>query len=38
MAVGMISKDASIKNLYQKKVITHEVAAEHMRNPDLLRR
>lgn len=36
MSAGMISKDASIKNLYQKKMITRECAAEHMRNPDLL--
>jgi twitching motility protein PilT len=36
MAQGMISKDASIKNLYQKKIITREIAAEHMRNPELL--
>jgi twitching motility protein PilT len=36
MAAGMISKDASIKNLFQKKLITREVAAEHMRNPELL--
>lgn len=36
MQVGMISKDASIKNLYQKKLITRETAAENMRNPELL--
>lgn len=34
--MGMISKDASIKNLYQKKLITRETAIERMRNPDLL--
>ena len=38
MALGMISKDVSIKNLYQKKIITKEVAAERMRNPDMLAR
>lgn len=38
MQTGMISKDASVKNLYQKKLITREVALEHMRNPDLLGR
>jgi len=36
MSVGMISRDASIKNLFQKKLITREVAVEHMRNPDML--
>lgn len=36
MQVGMISKDASIKNLFQKKLITRETAVEHMRNPELL--
>jgi twitching motility protein PilT len=36
MSAGMISKDASIKNLFQKKLITREVALEHMRNPDML--
>lgn len=35
---GMISKDAFIKNLFAKKMITKEVALEHMRNPDLLAR
>ena len=35
---GMISKDAFIKNLYQKKLVTKEVALEHMRNPDFLTR
>ncbi len=35
---GMISRDASIKNLFIKKLITKETAAEHMRNPDLLNR
>ncbi len=35
---GMISRDASIKNLYLKKLITMETAVEHMRNPDLLNR
>ena len=38
MSVGMISKDASIKNLYMKKLITKEVALDHMRNPELLGR
>lgn len=37
-AVGMVSKDAFIKNLFQKKMITKEVALEHMRNPDFLNR
>jgi twitching motility protein PilT len=36
--VGMISKDASIKNLFMKKLITKETALEHMRNPELLTR
>ena len=36
--VGMVSKDSFIKNLYSKKMITKEVALEHMRNPDLLSR
>jgi twitching motility protein PilT len=36
--VGMVSKDAFIKNLYLKKMITKETALEHMRNPDLLNR
>ncbi len=36
MSIGMISKDSSIKNLFQKKMITREVAIEHMRNPDML--
>lgn len=35
---GMISRDASIKNLFMKKLITKETAMEHMRNPDLLNR
>ena len=35
--VGMIAKDSSIKNLYQKKLITKEVALEHLRNPEMLR-
>ena len=35
---GMVSKDSFIKNLYSKKMITKEVALEHMRNPDLLNR
>ncbi len=34
---GMISKDASVKNLYLKKLITKEVAMEHIRNPEILR-
>ncbi len=33
---GMVSKDSFIKNLFSKKMITKEVALEHMRNPDLL--
>ncbi len=36
MQSGMISKDASIKQLFQKKLITRETAVEHMRNPDML--
>ncbi len=36
MQQGMISKDACIKNLFQKKVITQSVALEHMRNPEIL--
>jgi twitching motility protein PilT len=36
MQAGMISKDASIKNLFSKKLITREVALENMRNPELL--
>lgn len=36
--VGMVSKDQFVKNLFQKKLITKEVALEHMRNPDLLNR
>ena len=35
---GMISKDASIKNLFLKKLITKETAVEHMRNPEILTR
>ncbi|MFI5363717.1 MAG: type IV pilus twitching motility protein PilT [Elusimicrobiota bacterium] len=35
--VGMISKDASIKNLFAKKLITKEVAHEHVRNAEILR-
>jgi len=35
--VGMISKDASIKNLFLKKLITKEAAAEHVRNQEILR-
>jgi twitching motility protein PilT len=34
--IGMMSRDASIKNLYAKKIITREVAMEHMRNPETL--
>ncbi|MEK7382051.1 MAG: PilT/PilU family type 4a pilus ATPase [Elusimicrobiota bacterium] len=34
--VGMISKDTSIRNLLLKKIITKEVALEHMRNPEQL--
>ena len=37
-AVGMVSKDAFIKNLFLKKMITKETALEHMRNPDILNR
>jgi twitching motility protein PilT len=33
---GMISKDASIKALYQKKLITKEVAQDNLRNPEHL--
>ena len=36
LQLGMISKDNSVKNLFQKKLITREVALEHMRNPELL--
>jgi twitching motility protein PilT len=36
LSTGMISKDTSIKNLFQKKLITREVALEHMRNPEML--
>jgi twitching motility protein PilT len=36
--LGMVSRDNSIKNLYAKKVITREVAMEHMRNPETLGR
>jgi len=35
---GMISRDASIKNLFTKKLVSKETALEHMRNPDLLNR
>ena len=35
---GMVSKDASIKNLFLKKMITKEIALEHMRNPETLNR
>jgi twitching motility protein PilT len=35
--VGMISKDASVKNLFLKKLITKEAAQEHVRNPEILR-
>lgn len=38
MNAGMISKDASIKNLFLKKLITKETAVEHMRNPEILTR
>ena len=34
--VGMISKDASIKNLYLKRLITRETAMGAMRNPETL--
>jgi twitching motility protein PilT len=34
--LGMMSKDNSIKNLFAKKIITREVAMEHMRNPETL--
>ena len=33
---GLISKDASLKALYQRQLITREVALGHMRNPQLL--
>ncbi|MBI4424095.1 MAG: PilT/PilU family type 4a pilus ATPase [Elusimicrobia bacterium] len=33
---GMISKDVSVKNLYQQRVISREVAIGAMRNADLL--
>ncbi len=33
---GLISKDASLKALYQRKMITREVALAHMRNPQLI--
>ena len=33
---GMISKDASIKTLYQRQIITRETALAYMRNPHLL--
>jgi twitching motility protein PilT len=36
LQIGMISRDASIKNLYQKKLIAYETAAEAMRNPEML--
>lgn len=36
MQHGMISRDASIKNLFSKRLITREVALEHMRTPELL--
>ena len=38
MQVGMISRDASIKNLFLKKLITKETAMEAMKNPELLNR
>jgi twitching motility protein PilT len=34
--IGMMSKDNSIRNLFAKKIITREVAMEHMRNPETL--
>ncbi|HAZ08006.1 MAG TPA: type IV pili twitching motility protein PilT [Elusimicrobia bacterium] len=34
--IGMISKDASIKNLFLKQLISKETALEHMRNPEIL--
>jgi|CXWL01.1.fsa_nt_gi twitching motility protein PilT len=37
-SVGMISKDSFIRNLYQKGLITKDVAVEHMRNPDYISR
>ncbi len=36
MSVGMTSRDASIKNLYARQLITREVALEHMRHPETL--
>jgi len=38
MQLGMVSKDASIKNLFMKRLITKETALEHMRNPETLNR
>ncbi|MEK7742917.1 MAG: type IV pili twitching motility protein PilT, partial [Elusimicrobiota bacterium] len=35
-AQGMISKDASIKSLFQRQLITRETAMYSMRNPQLL--
>jgi twitching motility protein PilT len=34
--LGMISKDASVKALFQKGTITRETAIAAMRNPQLL--
>ena len=34
--IGMISRDASVKALYQQKIITREAALSAMRTPDLL--
>lgn len=36
--VGMVSKDQSVKNLFQKRIIAKETALEHMRNPEMLNR
>ena len=35
-SLGMISKDASIKSLFQRQVITRETALSAMRNPQLI--
>ena len=34
--IGMISRDASVKALYQQKIISRETALSAMRAPDLL--
>ncbi len=35
-AVGMVSKDASVRTLYRKNIISREVALEHVRNREAL--